>query len=114
MIFKHRPVWHYNVTIDNFKMEDIPDEARDFIQKGVIPQLNENNMECDKFDVMINYGPRPDTMNMSFILFIELNKGLFEIALPMKLDTYEICEILDNLVADALDKPFEQELEEDE
>ena len=73
MIFKHRPVWHYNVTIDNFKMEDIPDEARDFIQKGVIPQLNENNMECDKFDVMINYGPRPDTMNMSFILFIELN-----------------------------------------
>lgn len=107
MEFKHRPVWHYNATIDNFKMEDIPTEARDFIQKGVIPQLNENNMECDEFDVMINFVPRPDTMNLAFILFIELNKGLLEIALPIKLDKYDICENLDNLVADALEKPFD-------
>lgn len=107
MIFKHQPVWHYNVTIDTFKMEDIAGEARDFIQRGVIPQLTENKMECDEFDVMVNYGPRPDTMNLSFILFIELKKGLLEIALPAKLDQNDICENLDNLIADELEKPFD-------
>lgn len=107
MIFKHQPVWHYNVTIDNFKMEDIAGEARAFIQRGVIPQLTENKMECDEFDVMVNYGPRPDTMNLSFILFIELKKGLLEIALPAKLDQNDICENLDNLIADELEKPFD-------
>jgi hypothetical protein len=107
MIFKHQPVWTYNVTIFEFKLEDIPNEARDFIQRGVIPQLAENQMECDEFDVMVNFTPRPDTMNLSFILFEELKKGLLEISLPAKLDQNDICETLDDLVADALEPEYD-------
>ena len=107
MIFKHQPVWTYNVTIFEFKLEDIPDEARAFIQRGVIPQLTENKMECDEFDVIVNFTPRPDTMNLSFILFRELKKGLLEISLPAKLDQYDICETLDDLVANALEPEYD-------
>lgn len=107
MIFKHQPVWTYNATIFEFKLEDIPNEARDFIQRGVIPQLAENKMECNEFDVMVNFAPRPDTMNLSFILFRELKKGLLEISLPAKLDQNDICETLDDLVADALEPEYD-------
>ena len=107
MIFKQQPVWSYNVTLFEFKLDDIPDEARAFIQRGVIPQLIENKMECDEFDVMINFTPRPDTMNLSFILFRELKKGLLEISLPAKLDQDDFYEALDNLVTDALEPEYD-------
>lgn len=106
MKFKHRPVWTYNVTIDEFKIDDIPSEARAFIQRGVIPQLEENGLECDEFDVMVCFGPRPDTMNLNFMLFKEHKMGLLEISLPSKLDQYEICENLDDLIADALEPEY--------
>lgn len=106
MKFKHRPVWTYNVTIDEFKIDDIPSEARTFIQRGVIPQLEENGLKCDEFDVMVCFGPRPDTMNLNFMLFKEHKIGLLEISLPSKLDQYEICENLDDLIADALEPEY--------
>lgn len=106
MKFKHRPIWTYNVTIDEFKIDDIPGEARTFIQRGVIPQLEENGFECDEFDVMVCFGPRPDTMNLNFMLFKEHKIGLLEISLPSKLDQYEICENLDDLIADALEPGY--------
>lgn len=107
MKFKHRPIWTYNVTIDEFKIDDIPSEARTFIQRGVIPQLEENGLKCDEFDVMVCFGPRPDTMNFTFMLFKEHKIGLLEISLPSKLDRYEICENLDDLIADALEPGYQ-------
>lgn len=106
MKFKHRPVWTYNVTINEFKIDDIPLEARTFIQRGVIPQLEEKGIECDEFDVMVCFGPRPDTMNLNFMLFKEHKIGLLEISLPSKLDQSEICENLDDLIADALEPEY--------
>jgi len=106
MKFKHRPIWIYNVTIDDFKIDDIPSAARAFIQRGVIPRLEKNGFECDEFDVMVCFGPRPDTMNLNFMLFKEHKIGLLEISLPSKLDQYEIRENLNDLIADALEPEY--------
>jgi len=106
MKFKYRSIWTYNVTIDEFKIDDIPSEARAFIQRGVIPQLEKNGFECDEFDAMVCFEPRPDTMNLNFMLFKEHKIGLLEISLPSKLDQYEICENLNDLIADALEPEY--------
>lgn len=108
MEFKRQDVWTYNVTIDDFKVEDIPEEARAFVQKGVVPQLVENGFECESYDCFVDYTPRPQSMNMMFILLRDTKQGMLFIYLPASIGVMDdVCEHLDEQLEKALRQPYE-------